>query len=192
LKNEKFYYYEIELLTMTKPCYPQFGFAGPKFLINSSTSNDAQGQVILLGVGDDKISWAVDGERRLLWHDGRIQWLTDGPTWQEGDVIGIACDMNSGVMRVSLNGNWLMHGGDDAVFRNVFPGAAGGWLYPVLSGKNMSARCNFGKTGFKFATSLNPPRLGTLSVRHQVEIPYLNLSSQCPCFFFRPALFSLL
>ena len=43
-----------------------------------------------VGVGDDKWSWAFDGDRTCLWHgqcsDGFMNW---GKQWENGDVVGV-------------------------------------------------------------------------------------------------------
>jgi hypothetical protein len=45
------------------------------------------------GVGDCPFSWAADGDRQLKWHLAHTGlW---GGKWTEGDMIGIACDLNS-------------------------------------------------------------------------------------------------
>ena len=40
------------------------------------------------GVGDLAESWAVDGARGVLWHNGRIPW--PAPRWSSGDVIVVS------------------------------------------------------------------------------------------------------
>ena len=140
------FYMEVELLEMKPPCYPQFGFAGASF----ASSDDYQGQ----GVGDDAISWAVDGERGKRWH-GEGQRLA-GPKWKEGDVIGLAVNLGAGALYVSVNG--VYPDGGPAFERGVVPGGAvGEWLYPALSAANMRVRCNLGAGGFKHAPPPAPP-----------------------------------
>jgi len=89
-------YYEIEILSPL--CNPQFGFCSPEF---SPTSPGA-------GTGDCNYSWAVDGCRGHLWHNGKTTWSVGDvkPTWNVGDVIGLACDLVKGQMSVSVNGSF--------------------------------------------------------------------------------------
>ena len=57
------------------------------------------------GVGDDKASWAYDGQRILSWHAGSRQY---GRAWSAGDVIGCAAYIAGGraVLSFSLNGDF--------------------------------------------------------------------------------------
>ena len=57
------------------------------------------------GVGDTVDSWAVDGVRGNKWNVGNCKepWAV---TWRQGDVIGIACNMRTRQMIVSLNGDY--------------------------------------------------------------------------------------
>lgn len=67
-----------------------------------------------LGVGDDKHSWAIDGDRRCLWH---IDSIAYGKEWKIGDVCGIACnlDVSSRSISFSLNGEWF----SPVAFQNI-------------------------------------------------------------------------
>ena len=140
------FYYEIELLKLDPPCYPQFGFAGSNFKGSSVYEST--------GVGDDAISWAVDGERMSLWHGSSRPWATDGAQWKEGDVIGIACDLDEGTMQVSVNGEW---DAGSKVFDSIrLESTVGEWLFPAFSGKGLQARCNFEPGSLRY---LPPMRL---------------------------------
>ena len=76
-------YYEITILEL-KGCI-QAGWASTRMRGSDLKSND--------GVGDCPFSWAADGDRQLKWHLAHTGlW---GGRWTEGDVIGIACDLNS-------------------------------------------------------------------------------------------------
>jgi hypothetical protein len=135
---------EIELLSMQPPCYPQFGFAGASFALYQGHQ----------GVGDDAISWAVDGERGLCWHAGK-QALA-GPKWKRGDVIGLAVNLEAGTLHVSVNGEYPE--GGPAFAGGVKLGEEEGeWLFPALSGRDMRVRCNFGQDGFRHAPPPPPP-----------------------------------
>jgi hypothetical protein len=76
-------YYEITIIEL-KGCI-QAGWASTRMRGSDLKSND--------GVGDCPFSWAADGDRQLKWHLAHTGlW---GGRWTEGDVIGIACDLNS-------------------------------------------------------------------------------------------------
>ena len=59
-----------------------------------------------VGVGDDKSSWAYDGNRLLKWYDQlSVNWGPSVP-WATGDVIGVACDITERTIRYARNGDW--------------------------------------------------------------------------------------
>jgi hypothetical protein len=67
-----------------------------------------------------------------------------GGVWQEGDVIGLACDLERGAMLVSVNGDFSAPNGL-AFSRGVRPGpAVGAELFPAFSGRNMRVAYNLG------------------------------------------------
>merc|ERR1712187_37289 len=79
------------------------------------------------GVGDDAESWGTDGLRHMLWHDGESngKWPRN---WKEGDIIGLAIDIDACVMQFSLNGDWVEE------LLHTFE-AAGRKFYPAMSTK---------------------------------------------------------
>lgn len=89
------WYYEVTI--RTNNVATQFGWADLDFI----ASND-NGQ----GVGDEKHSWAYDGDRKCLWHNRCISY---GEYWKVGDVLGCACDLDVGCKTISfsLNGHWF-------------------------------------------------------------------------------------
>ena len=94
-------YYEICLLRLDAK--PQFGFATVAF----QNSRESGGK----GVGDDGESWAVDGVRRRKFHkpgEGTAagEEMRYEGTWQDGDVIGLCCDLVLGQILVSVNGDF--------------------------------------------------------------------------------------
>jgi hypothetical protein len=56
------------------------------------------------GVGDDKTSYAYDGYRITLWHDGPKKY---GELWDTGDVIGVAIDLDNKRIEFFKNGKSL-------------------------------------------------------------------------------------
>ncbi len=78
-------YYELHVLRMGEAL--QWGFCSEDFeQCDKKTRN---------GVGDNEFSWGIDGDRLLKWH--RKSSELGGRQWQEGDVIGLACDLRCGI-----------------------------------------------------------------------------------------------
>ncbi len=68
-----------------------------------------------------------------------------GGVWRQGDVIGIACDLATGEMLVSVNGDYSLPNGvafADGVRTNT---VAGDGLFPAFSGRNVRLVYNLGK-----------------------------------------------
>ena len=92
LLTEGKWYYEAMLLT---DGLMQIGWCDKKFEGNSNCGE---------GVGDDEHSIAYDGKRKLKWHNGRAQPF--GNRWKAGDVVCCAADLDRGVVKFALNGQW--------------------------------------------------------------------------------------
>jgi solute carrier family 25 (adenine nucleotide translocator) protein 4/5/6/31 len=122
-------YYELEILEIDAA--PQYGFAAPTFLRVPGASNN--------GVGDDAHSWAVDGARQRKWHHAGEPYEC---TWQTGDVIGLACDLDKMQMHVSLNGSFAAPHG---VVFELNPDAVGEGLFAAFSGSRGNVRFNLGE-----------------------------------------------
>lgn len=99
------------------------------------------------GVGDDRVSWGVDGIRLKKWSGGDATYSTTRK-WRDGDVVGCCADLTSGDLSFALNGHW---GGPDVrAFRSVDVPEQG--LAPAVTG------------GYGFACGVN---LGDRPWRHQ-------------------------
>ena len=133
-------YYEVEVLHAGS--LTRFGFCGTEWLAKDGGSNQ--------GVGDDGLSWGVDGYYSLKWH-ARESSPFGGP-WRAGDVVGLACDLRAGGvgvgggggggrMLVSLNGDFGPPYG--AAFDLPAAGLEGG-LCPALTAMTGLFRCNLG------------------------------------------------
>jgi hypothetical protein len=130
-------YYEVEILHAGRNT--QFGFCSTDWPGEKQASNN--------GVGDDGLSWGVDGYRGLKWHAGRKGPGTSpfGGSWRAGDVVGLACDLRgteeggAGQMLVSLNGDFSPPHG--AAF-NLPPAGLEGGLCPALTAGSGLFRCN--------------------------------------------------
>jgi hypothetical protein len=131
-------YYELEILVPDRQ-YPQYGFASAAFERVLGASDKK--------VGDDSLSWAVDGENQYTKHKGEAgEYKCD--QWKEGDVIGLACDLDKMEMLVSLNGSYeAPHG---CIFK-LAPDAVGDGLFAAFSGRRGKVRYNLGETPFKHA-----------------------------------------
>ena len=139
-------YYELEVLV--EPSCPQWGFCSVEWervddCIRCEVGDDKEWSGEYIGVGDDKESWGVDGDRVLKWHGGE-----QGPfgrAWRKGDVIGLACELppverdGRGRILVSVNGKFTPPNG--AAF-HLPPGLAG--LHPAFSCASGAVRCNLG------------------------------------------------
>ena len=114
----------------------------------SFTSTDAGGSAA--AGGDD------DGAEAAEW----------GGQWRQGDVVGLACDLSTGNMLVSVNGEFAPPNGV-AFAEGVRPGpAAGASLFPALSGRGVKVLLNFGADpiGRPFAGPRWPDAAGSMLV----------------------------
>ncbi|KAJ1492128.1 ankyrin repeat-containing domain protein [Baffinella frigidus] len=128
-------YYEITILRVDE-C-PQIGFAASGFECVRTQCDD--------GVGDDDQSWGVDGTRQLLWPGGGGGKYR--AKWQEGDVVGLACDLARGQILVSVNGSFEAPNG--VVFERA--GGFEGEMFAAITGKTGWMRYNLGDTPFAHA-----------------------------------------
>jgi hypothetical protein len=127
-------YYELEMLEEGHCC--QFGFCALPWERNLEYTG--------IGVGDDENSWGVDGERFVLWHDGERAWPLTRP-WKQGDVIGLACDLERGQILASVNGSWEAPCG---VVFNLPQDLQG--LHPAFTMASGKVRYNFGEAPFRY------------------------------------------
>jgi len=124
-------YYEIEVIQAHG--FPQFGFASKDSI---PLSELATGE----GVGDNDNSWAVDGMRGRLWHNGdETEWKG---IWMEGSVLGLAANVDTGMVAVSKDGSW---GEDDETgFGLVFCNEAiRDGVFPAFTASRHTVRYRF-------------------------------------------------
>eukprot|EP01062_Namystynia_karyoxenos_P067480 TRINITY_DN6144_c0_g2_i1.p1 TRINITY_DN6144_c0_g2~~TRINITY_DN6144_c0_g2_i1.p1 ORF type:complete len:2681 (+),score=723.60 TRINITY_DN6144_c0_g2_i1:101-8143(+) len=99
------------------------------------------------GCGDDDRSWAVDGRRRQRFHGDSSgkPWTV---SWVDGDVVGVAADLEAGALWFARNGEW----GKEYDISTSGWADSGRGLYPCFSGKDLLFKANFGGTpaGFRF------------------------------------------
>jgi hypothetical protein len=155
--NNKAAFYEIEIVSPVNN--PQFGFCGAQFSPG-----------IQSGTGDCKHSWAVDGYRGLLLHDGKQAWNL-AHKWNVGDVIGIACDLVKGELSFSLNGSFAPPYGVlfSGVARNSQASASVDGLFASFTASSGKVRYNLGApTPFKFS----PPAPTELLLSREIFQPF--------------------
>jgi len=88
------FYYELHIKHIRG--IAQFGWATEGF--ESSTEYTGE------GVGDNAFSWGFDGVRVIKFADDSSSAF--GVEWQEGDVLGLACDMVNKSVSFSVNGSF--------------------------------------------------------------------------------------
>lgn len=136
------YYYEVEMVSVESVA--QFGWATDRFKKCDHTDGN--------GVGDDTFSWGFDGFRYALFGSNQVSNYTGGDDteaagWKEGDIVGLAADLNAKTLSMSVNGVWFEG------FRGIALPSEG-WVAPALSASGGTYRVNFGDRPFAFA----PPR----------------------------------
>jgi len=127
------WYYEATVLTDS---LMQIGWACENFTGEADRGN---------GVGDDALSWSIDGYRKLRWHGGlSSKWPIEN--WKIGDVVCCAVDIDNRVMRFALNGQWSSNGDDTAFSGFTFKDGSG--IAPAVSfGNGQRLRMNLGAPG---------------------------------------------
>lgn len=121
--------------------------------IKQSSANAALGLDYHAGCGDSAASWGLDGNRRVMSSDCHS---ADWPCakWVSGDVIGLAANVDTGQIAVSINGNWSQKAACGVVFQDYKIKRG---VYPCLScaccgidgSVSFTLRCSF--KDFKYA-----------------------------------------
>lgn len=97
------------------------------------------------GVGDDKNSWAYDGDRANMgqgrWH--KLKPTPFGRNWAAGDYVGFALDMDRRIMSFGLNGRYDVPMG--VGFKDFLVDTG---LTPAVTPAHSSWTMNFGETPF--------------------------------------------
>jgi len=130
-------YYELEIVEHDT-WYPQYGFVSSSFL---SVWGESGGRV-----GDDEHSWAVDGQNQSAWHKGECK--SYKCKWKKGDVVGLACDLDSMQVLVSVNGSFAPPNG---FVCELTPHTVEGGLFAAFTGRSGELRYNLGQDPFKYA-----------------------------------------
>jgi hypothetical protein len=123
------WYYEVTVKAVGPHRHVQVGWAGLSFTGRENHT---------VGVGDDNQSWAfcTDGRK---WHKNKGE--PYGQLVREGDIIGVAVDLDHSMCSYSLNGSWVPPMGEafKAVANNIRPAVT---LQP-----NACVAVNFGPGG---------------------------------------------
>ena len=128
------FYYELDIKHIQG--FAQFGWATEGF--ESSTESTGE------GVGDNAFSWGFDGVRVIKRGDGSDSVF--GVKWQEGDVLGLACDMVNKSVSFSVNGSFEPPLG--LAFQNI----AADSIAPTFSAnRGFKVVANFGQLPLKHA-----------------------------------------
>lgn len=122
------WYYEF---TVVQDGVAQVGWADLNFV---GSANEG------VGCGDDKFSWGYDGNRVLLWFNGKRPY---GERWRNGDVIGCLADIDRRTLRFTQNGRVLGIAAENIDLN--------GGLSPAITLNPCHISVNFGEKPFKFA-----------------------------------------
>ena len=143
-KSGEKYYYEVTILTTPRVWSCQFGWARRGF--EASTRS---------GCGDDAYSYACDGHRRKLWHQGTARDWNPDASWKAGDVVGCMLDLESREICFSVNGAY-----DEPAFRDISVESA---YFPALTMGTGTVAINVGARAFKHRPdgyrAVDPPPL---------------------------------
>jgi len=132
-------YFELEILEIEEISRQRYGFATAAFEHVFGPSDK--------GLGDDNQSWIVNGMAQIAKHSADDKkYKCD--KWKVGDVIGLACDLNTMQMYVSVNGTFAAPNG---VVFELDPDAVHDGLFAAFTGKSGKVRYNLGEAPFKHA-----------------------------------------
>ncbi|KAL7444225.1 hypothetical protein ACHAXM_009495 [Skeletonema potamos] len=94
---------------------------------------------VIMGVGYNNKSWGLDLIHRGFKFSGGERFGTPvKPNWDYEDIIGVAVNVDKGMIAVSTNGNWELTDGNGVAFEDTKIKAG---VYPVLSASK--CRCNW-------------------------------------------------
>lgn len=139
-------YYEIEitdniLLRSQRSLY--FGVS----LVNGVEVRNGTSQGENSGIGDNTRSWGFNAFSGMKVHCGEFGDYRLTPSWNVGSVIGVATNLETGMIAVSKDGCWDLTSGLGVKFedQNIKMG-----VYPCFQGEYCSLRFNVGEGNVKF------------------------------------------
>jgi hypothetical protein len=124
------HFYEVQVVDLQGTPAVQFGWADGEFDVSIIMDSDE-------GVGDDAHSWSVDGARAFVWYNGQDGYW--GKPWVNGDVVGVAADLDARTISFGLNGVW--EGEMGVAFTDI---DVRGGLYPALTAARGEYQLNLG------------------------------------------------
>jgi len=131
-------YYELKILAEVEEYKSsQYGFASVAFTSQLGPSREE--------VGNDAVSWAVNGARQVKWNKGEQE--AYACEWKQGNVIGLACDLQEMQMLVSVNGSFAPPNG--FVF-DLAPDAVFSGILAAFSDEHGTVGYNLGEAPFKY------------------------------------------
>ena len=131
-------YFEVEIIEIEEFSRHRYGFATAAF--------ERVPGVTEKGLGDDNQSWEVNGKAQIAMHDRQEKPYES--TWNPGDVVGLACDLDKWQVLVSVNGSFEPPNG--LIFELTADAAQDG-IFGALSGQSGKVRYNLGSNPFKHA-----------------------------------------
>jgi mitochondrial chaperone BCS1 len=103
-KSSGVLYYEISIQNVQGPQAIQLGFAKKDTIEGENTEMPSTHAITNNGCGDYVGSWSIDGFRRIKFENGEEKpWNCK---WKPGIVIGLAANVDAGMIAVSVDGNW--------------------------------------------------------------------------------------
>jgi len=137
-------YYEVEIVEKGICASTSFGFALQNAFEKTNVSE--------AGVGDNDRSWGVDGLVKKLWHNGDDIPLEMEHYWQDGDVIGLAVNIDMGKIAYSVNGSWSKEFGCGIVFEKCYLREDDGiGVCPSLSSSEMKVCLNVKENHLRYS-----------------------------------------
>ena len=101
------------------------------------------------GNGPDSYAYNSNGSKNNSLSGG-----TYGDTWDVGDIIGCALDLDNGKIWWSKNGTWQASGNPSTGANPAFTGLSGAYYFAVVNGNgatyNKVLVCNFGQRAFAY------------------------------------------
>jgi len=117
--------------------FPQIGWAHAGFRPQAE-----------VGVGDDVHSYAYDGDRCKLWHEGGHDDF--GEEWTEHDVVGCFIDLDERHISFAVNGELVQFDDEERAGAPAFDEIGGSGWFPALTLKCGLCRVNFGERDFEY------------------------------------------
>ncbi len=136
-------------------------------------------------IGDSSVGWAYNGSNGQKYHDNAGTAYGDTLV-TDGDIIGVAIDMDAGKIWFSKNGVWQDSGNPAAGTGEAYSGLSG-TVYPALSAYSNSTKVT---TQF-FASELShtaPSGFSAISYDNSLKIAVEDVASGNECYVEKPSI----